>query len=262
MADEIDFTFNGQTRRLSRDQVISAMRGQTPGLIQTYAVVIEGRQFPVKQVLASAMQVPRSDFISTRARDLLGRLDFDVVNLEEGSSSQRGGRSLREAALMASVRFHAGGTTGVDQVLEDAMRFTTWLDGDESAPARGPEGRADEREAGDGAVRERLLEVARARELIYYSDLAEALGIETDNPYFAAPIGKILGRISKDEVAAGRPMLSAVVVSKDTKLPGKGFFSLGQALEQTRPGEEEVTFATRQVKLVHEYWSRPNVSRK
>ena len=110
------------------------------------------------------------------------------------------------------------------------------------------------------AVYERLVKAARAGEFVHYGELAKMLGIDMDNPHFGAQVGKVLGQISEDEVAAGRPMISAIVVSKDTMLPGAGFFKLGQELHRTDPGEDEIGFAIRQIKRVHEYWSREAVS--
>ena len=105
------------------------------------------------------------------------------------------------------------------------------------------------------AVRERLIAAARAGELVHYAELAKMLGIDMDNPYFGAQVGKVLGQISEDEVADGRPMLSAIVVSKDTMLPGYGFFTLGQQLRQTEPDEDDLAFAIRQIRRVHDYWA-------
>ena len=110
------------------------------------------------------------------------------------------------------------------------------------------------------AVYERLVQAARAREVVHYGELAKLLSIDMDNPHFGAQVGKVLGRISEDEVAAGRPMISAIVVSKDTMLPGGGFFKLGHELRQTRPGEDEIGFAVRQIKRVHEYWTTVDAS--
>ena len=50
-------------------------------------------------------------------------------------------------------------------------------------------------------------------------------------------------------------MISAIVVSKDTMLPGYGFFKLGQELRQVEPGEDEIAFAVRQIRRVHDYWA-------
>ena len=110
------------------------------------------------------------------------------------------------------------------------------------------------------AVYELLVQRARAGEFVHYGELAKMLGIDMDNPHFGALVGKVLDRINEDEAAARRPMISAIVVSKDTMLPGTGFFKLGQELRQTLPGEDEIGFAVRQIKRVHEYWSREAVS--
>ena len=75
-----------------------------------------------------------------------------------------------------------------------------------------------------------------------------------DNHTSAPRSAKFLGQISEDEVADGRPMLSAIVVSRDTTLPGHGFFNLGQELRQTDADEDEMGFAVRQILRVHEYW--------
>lgn len=110
------------------------------------------------------------------------------------------------------------------------------------------------------AVYDRLVQAARAREFVHYGDLAKMLGIDMDNPHFGAQVGKVLDRINEDEAAAGRPMISAIVVSKDTMLPGHGFFNLGQQLRQTQFDEDEMAFAIRQIKRVHDYWSREGAS--
>jgi hypothetical protein len=111
----------------------------------------------------------------------------------------------------------------------------------------------------DQAVRDRLVVAARNRQLIFYGELAKLIGIDTDNPH-AAQVGKVLDRSNQDEVANGRPMLSALVVSKDTMLPGRGFFNLGEQLRLTEHGEDEVGFAVRQIKRVHDYWAGEELS--
>src|SRR4051794_17348813 len=82
--DEVDFTLNGTRYRLSHEMVVKALRRQTPGRIQTYSVDVEGVDFPVKQALSQALAIPVSDFISTRAQDILTKLGFTVTNHEAG----------------------------------------------------------------------------------------------------------------------------------------------------------------------------------
>ena len=104
------------------------------------------------------------------------------------------------------------------------------------------------------AVYDRLVAAARAREFVHYGELAKMLDIDMDNPHFGALVGKVLGEVSEDEVAAGRPMISAIVVSRDDMLPGKGFYNLGKQLHLVQPDEDEIAFAIRQIRRVHEYW--------
>jgi hypothetical protein len=105
------------------------------------------------------------------------------------------------------------------------------------------------------AVYDRLVQAASARATVFYGELAELVGTPESNPDFGATVGETLGEINRSEVAAGRPMLSAIVVSPDDHLPRKGFFNLGRELGVARPDEDEVSFAVRQIRAVHDQWS-------
>ena len=54
----------------------------------------------------------------------------------------------------------------------------------------------------------------------------------------------LLGEISAEEHAVGRPLLSAVVVRKDEALPipGPGFYRLAKELGSMSKGEDKVVF--------------------
>jgi hypothetical protein len=129
--DDIDFTLDGKRYRLTRDAVIRSMRRQIPGRIQTYAVDIDGVRFPVKQVLAQALQIPVTTFVSTRAQDLLAKLEFEVTNVEADRAATDGraaGAETRELALELAVELYSGRSTGsIDDVLSAAARFEAWL---------------------------------------------------------------------------------------------------------------------------------------
>lgn len=107
----------------------------------------------------------------------------------------------------------------------------------------------------DAAIRDRLIAAARRREVVHYADLAKATGREMKGPNWAAHIGRILGRISSAEARAGRPLLSVIVVSRDSGRPGGGFLTLGQELHLLEPGEDEDSFVRRQTERVYDYWS-------
>ena len=105
------------------------------------------------------------------------------------------------------------------------------------------------------AVYDRLVQAASARATVFYGELADLIGTSARDPQFGARVGETLGEINRSEVSAGRPMLSAIVVSPDDHLPRKSFFNLGQELGLTLPDEDEVTFAVRQIRAVHDHWS-------
>jgi hypothetical protein len=130
--DEFDFTHDGRSYRISRDLVIRAMRNQTPGRIQTYAVDIEGVRFPVKQVLSQTLQLPLTSFVSTRAQAILAKLGFTVINVEtDGEDSTLVGTAAeRERALALAVQLHAGRPASDDlAVLATAEAFLGWIGG-------------------------------------------------------------------------------------------------------------------------------------
>ena len=101
------------------------------------------------------------------------------------------------------------------------------------------------------AVRDRLIEVARNRDLITYGQLA----------LIADSAPRAVGRehldaISRAEVSEGRPMLSAVVVDAKGRT-GDGFFKLAAELGRTASPERSEAFLTAERDAVYEEWKRP-----
>ena len=64
-------------------------------------------------------------------------------------------------------------------------------------------------------------------------------------------IGMILDDINRHERELDRPMLSAVVVHKDTLMPGQGFFTLAWALGLF-VGNDKGRFYIQELRKVHE----------
>jgi len=107
------------------------------------------------------------------------------------------------------------------------------------------------------AVYEKLKEVARARGVIYYSEIAPLAGVNLNAGRGRREIGCIVGEICKSEVHQGRPMLAAVVVRKDSHMPGEGFFKGAQKLGlfQGDSDKDKQAFWVQELKKVHSYWS-------
>lgn len=67
-------------------------------------------------------------------------------------------------------------------------------------------------------------------------------------------IGAILDDINRYERELGRPMLSAVVVHKDTLIPGQGFFTLARSFGLF-VGNGRDKFYIEELCKVHDYWA-------
>jgi hypothetical protein len=74
-----------------------------------------------------------------------------------------------------------------------------------------------------------LIQAAQHRGTTTYQMLASIMGLPTQGNLMGKEVGQILGEVSEDEVARGRPMLSAIVVNT-AGLPGPGFFGLATDL--------------------------------
>ena len=65
---------------------------------------------------------------------------------------------------------------------------------------------------------------ARNRQTVTYSDVAEAMGVAAEWPHWG-PVWDLADAINTFERAAGRPMLSALIVHQwHDHRPGRGFF--------------------------------------
>jgi hypothetical protein len=92
---------------------------------------------------------------------------------------------------------------------------------------------------------------------IAYSELCTAL--DPEHRYWVPRrykgIGQILAEVSSYEDAHGRPMLSALVVRKYSRRPGKGFAKLARSLgKQIIPGQE-MDFWRNEVERVITFWA-------
>ncbi|HUA41992.1 MAG TPA: hypothetical protein VMA32_10520 [Streptosporangiaceae bacterium] len=69
-------TVSGRTYDLDSRRVEAALQGALPEPIRVHFVVINGRRWPPKQVLAQVTGLDRADFTTHQARRALARLGF------------------------------------------------------------------------------------------------------------------------------------------------------------------------------------------
>jgi hypothetical protein len=105
-------------------------------------------------------------------------------------------------------------------------------------------------------VKAELVRAAQYRGLTTYQDIAVIMGLPMRGSHMSSEVGTVLGEISEDEVSAGRPMLSAVAVSVQSKV-GPGFFTLASDLGRLTPGTDDDAFWRDELQKVYTSWKRP-----
>lgn len=107
---------------------------------------------------------------------------------------------------------------------------------------------------------EKLKDLARKKEMVFYSDLAASLGMSFDTEADRNVFKNDLGDISILEHSQGRPLLSAIVVHKPTssepRMPGKGFFKLAREHNIWDGKGTKEKFFFNEIRKVHDYWSQ------
>jgi len=99
----------------------------------------------------------------------------------------------------------------------------------------------------------RLRNEASRRKTVYYYEIADVAGLSVDDPYFDIRIGEKLDEVNRFEHAEDRPLLSAIVISKESGRPGEGFFTCAQELG-VYAGEDRDQFWASALKQVHDRW--------
>jgi hypothetical protein len=115
-------------------------------------------------------------------------------------------------------------------------------------------------------LRRRLRQIAKSQDRTYYSDLCNEMRkkdvIELE-PH-GAPLAAILGQINVMEHDQDRPLLSAVVLSKDSNRPGVGFWNIATALGiRFGPSESErEMFWLESLQACYDYWKSRDANAK
>ena len=108
-------------------------------------------------------------------------------------------------------------------------------------------------------IREVLISVAHRKETITYTELLSQAKIKLDMsiPYDRGALGHILGEISWNEVAVGRPMLSSVAIHAGDYKQGQGFFDLAEELYNIAlsNADQRLVFGMKELNRTHEYWA-------
>ena len=110
-------------------------------------------------------------------------------------------------------------------------------------------------ERGKNEMRAVLKQVAARRGMIAYSELSKKLTTIAIAP-FGLPMSEMLGEIAEEEDAAGRGLLTVLVVHKSGDMePGIGFYELAEKLG--RDTSDRMKLWVTELHKVHDYWGNP-----
>jgi hypothetical protein len=98
------FTVSGHPFELDHDEVEEAVARVLPDPVREHYVVVAGRRYPPKQVLARVTGLDRADFTTHQARRILKRLGFVAARAEPAAEPnddlREGPYGGRQAALL------------------------------------------------------------------------------------------------------------------------------------------------------------------
>ncbi|WP_143021593.1 hypothetical protein [Paenibacillus sp. OK060] len=106
------------------------------------------------------------------------------------------------------------------------------------------------------------LHVASKGEVCTYSDISRYLKLQFDleEEPMSISLAGLLGDISVEENKQENPLLSVVVVNKETKIPGDGFFKLAKDLGLYDGSlinrEQKDAFYISELNKAHSFWGR------
>jgi hypothetical protein len=129
------FTISGHEFELGRRDIEECLTGLLPDPVHEHYVVVRGRRFPPKQVLACATGVDRADFTTHQARRILRRLGFVAARraTEREADGERGGTGPRGGNQADALRPYVGkwvalaGPTEVLVAADSPQEVLAWL---------------------------------------------------------------------------------------------------------------------------------------
>lgn len=104
-------------------------------------------------------------------------------------------------------------------------------------------------------VLQELERLARNRGYSNYTDVGRLIGLDMNQPADRNRLSKILDDIAIAEHNEGRPLLPAVVISRDQNIPGEGFFELARQLG-LYGGGDDLMYWINELRRVHEHWDQ------
>jgi hypothetical protein len=129
------FTVSGTVFELDPERIEEAVARVLPDPVREHYVVVRGRRYPPKQVLACVTGLDRADFTTHQARRILRRLGFVAARSETAEETPEEGRhdwpyGGRQAAALAPYMgkwVALGGPLEVLVAADTPQEVVAWL---------------------------------------------------------------------------------------------------------------------------------------
>lgn len=105
-------------------------------------------------------------------------------------------------------------------------------------------------------IYQRLLQAARERRFVSYTDLTAAIGLSISDASGLNAFGEILEEIADYELTNKRPLLAAIIVNENNNMPGNGLFDYAKRKGLMKPKDKDrLGFFLQEAKKVHDFWA-------
>jgi hypothetical protein len=103
-------------------------------------------------------------------------------------------------------------------------------------------------------VCERLLQAAKEQRFVTYSELAAAISLSLSDASGLNQMSFLLEEIADHEIANGRPLLVAIIVSESNNMPGGGLFKYAKRKGLLKGRKNNLEFFLEEARKVHGFW--------
>lgn len=104
-----------------------------------------------------------------------------------------------------------------------------------------------------------LEELARNKQIIYYQELYEQIGLDRENPNDRKIGSDILGKVNLMSMDKNKTMISSLVSLREANQPADGFFEFAIELKKLKPNAneaEKLEFWAKEIQNVFKAYSK------
>jgi len=80
---EVEVTIRGKKYRITEREIVGALSDKKPQRVVKYSVSINGKLFPIKQVISVTLRIPPMEFGTMIAYQILKELGFEIISEED-----------------------------------------------------------------------------------------------------------------------------------------------------------------------------------